>query len=137
MKRLWLGVALGALLAGCAHVDYVGESYAPTTQVDVYYSEANVPRAYTVIGEILATGDMLVSTGKMQDQIRKEAQKHGADAVVLTGMDRYQAGESTSWNESETESKDKKGRTKKSTSGSTSTSVEEKKQIRADRKSVV
>ena len=119
------------LLAGCAHVDYVGESYAPTSRVDVFYSENNVPREYTIIGEVVATGDALVSTGKMQEKIRKEAQKHGADAVVLTSLEKYASGEHSSWNQDETESKDKKGRIHNKTSGSSSTQTEEKKKIRA------
>jgi hypothetical protein len=131
MRRSWLPLALAALLAGCATIDYVGESYPPTPQVDVYYSEENVPREYTVIGEVIATGDALVSTGKMQEKIRKEAMKNGAHAVVLTSLEKYQSGENTSWTESQTESKDKKGRHKTTASGSSSTSVEEKKKIRA------
>lgn len=131
MKRSWPLLALAALVAGCAHLDYIGESYAPTSHVDVYYSESNVPRAYTVMGEVIATGDMLVSSGKLQDKIRKEAQKQGADAVVLTSLENYQAGENTNWNQNETESKDKKGATQTTTTGTSSTSVEEKKKIRA------
>ena len=129
--RFALAVLAVVALAGCAHIDYVGESYAPTTRVDVFYSEANVPRAYTIIGEVVATGDALVSTGKMQEKIRKEAQKHGADAVVLTSLEKYASGEHSSWNQDETESKDKKGRIHNKTTGSSSTTTEEKKKIRA------
>jgi nucleotide-binding universal stress UspA family protein len=129
--RFALPLLLVGLLAGCAHVDYVGESYAPTSRVDVFYSEENVPRAYTVIGEVVATGDALVSTGKMQEKIRKEAMKNGADAVVLTSLEKYTAGEHSSWSENETQSKDKKGRIHNNTSGSSSTTKEEKKKIRA------
>src|SRR5262245_50166162 len=106
MRRSW-PLMVVALLSGCAHLDYVGESYPPTSQVDVFYSEQNVPRPYTAIGEVIATGDMLVSTDKLQHKIRDEARKHGADAVVLTGLEQYQAGESTSWSENSAESKNK------------------------------
>jgi hypothetical protein len=119
------------LLAGCAHVDYVGESYAPTSSVDVFYSENNIPRDYKIIGEVVATGDALVSTSKMQEKIRQEAQKPGADAVVLTSLEKYTAGEHSTWNQQETESKDKKGRIHNNTTGSSSTTTEEKKKIRA------
>ena len=131
MKGFALSLTLATLLAGCAHIDYVGESYAPTSHVDVYYSESNVPHGFTVIGEVIATGDALVSTGKMQEKIRKEALKHGADAVVLTSLERYASGEHSSWNQHETESKDKKGRVHNDASGSSSTATEEKKKIRA------
>lgn len=129
--RLPFAILLVVLVTGCAHVDYVGESYAPTAQVDVFYSEANIPQEYTVIGEVIATGDALVSTSKMQEKIRKEAQKHGAHAVVLTSLEKYAAGEHSTWNQQETESKDKKGRIHNNTTGSSSTTTDEKKKIRA------
>jgi predicted TIM-barrel enzyme len=131
MKRIAWFAAATTLVAGCATIDYVGENYAPTTHVDTYYSEANVTRAYTVMGEVVATGDQIVSTSKMQDQIREEAMKRGADAVIITGLERYASGENTSWSENETTKKDKKGRDKTTTFGSSNTSVEEKKQIKA------
>jgi hypothetical protein len=99
--------------------------------VDVYYSESNVPREYVVIGEVIATGDELVSAGKMQDKIRQEALKHGAHAVILTSLEKYAAGEHSSWSQDEKESKDKKGRKHVTTSGSSSSATEEKKKIRA------
>ena len=130
MKRSW-PLVLVTLVWGCAHLDYVGESYAPTSHVDVYYSEQNVPRPYTAIGEVIATGDMLVSTDKLQQKIRDEARKHGADAVVLTSLEQVQSGENSSWSENQTEAKNKKGGTTTTTTGSSSSSVEEKKKIRA------
>ncbi len=123
MSRYGMLLALVVLFAGCAHVDYVGESYPPTAQVDVYYSETNVPREYVVIGEVIATGDELVSAGKMQDKIRQEALKHGAHAVILTSLEKYASGEHSSWTQNEKESKDKKGRTHVTTTGSSSSST--------------
>jgi hypothetical protein len=132
MRGYWLLLAIGMLLcAGCAHVDYVGESYAPTTQVDVYYSEANVPREYVVIGEVIATGDEWVSSGKMQEKIRREALKHGAHAVILTSLEKYASGEHSSWSQDQKTSEDKKGRTRTKTTGSSNTSTDETKKIRA------
>ena len=99
--------------------------------MNVYYSEANVPRAYNVMGEVVATADQLVSARKVQENMVKKAKQKGADAVVLLGMEHYLAGESTSYNESTTESKDKKGNSESMTSGFSSTNVQEKKKIRA------
>ena len=36
--RLWIPAAL-FLLAGCASINYMGESYPPTQHVDLYFSE--------------------------------------------------------------------------------------------------
>jgi hypothetical protein len=119
------------LLSGCAHLDYIGETTHPTTDVQVFYTEANVPRAYRVMGEVVATSGLFVSTRKIQDQMIDKARQKGADAVVILGIEHYKAGESSSYSESTTESQDKKGRTHLSTSGSSSTSSEENKKIRA------
>jgi hypothetical protein len=134
MKRIGYLIALAMLAAptvGCAHLDYMGESYAPTSHVDVYYSEDNVPRAYTRMGEVIVTGDEIVSGSKMQEKIRREAMKRGADAIVLTSLETYKAGESTNWSQHETEKTDPKGRTHTRTEGSASTSDTEKKRIHA------
>jgi hypothetical protein len=128
---LALGLCAAPLFAGCAHLDYMGETYAPTDHVDVYYSEENVTRPYTPMGEVIVTGDQLVSSDKMQAKIRKEAMKRGADAVVLQSLEAYKGGETTSWSQHETEKTDRKGRTHTHTEGSSSTSDTDKKRIHA------
>ena len=115
-------VAVGA----CAHLDYIGESYAPTPHVDLFFAEKDVPREYRVMGQILATAGDLVSAEKLQSKIVEKAGQKGADAVVLLGLERYKSGESTTYHET-TEQK----RRKTVTSGGSSTSSEEKKEIRA------
>ncbi len=117
--------------AGCAHLDYMGETYSPTSHVDIYYSEDNVPRAWTAMGEAIVTGDQLVSGDKMQEKLRREAMKRGADAVILESMETYKAGESTSWSQHETEKTDQHGRTHTRTEGSATTSDSDKKRMHA------
>ncbi len=122
-------VALSFLLlasGACAHLDYIGESYAPTPRVDLFFAEKDVPREYRVMGQILATAGDLVSAEKLQAKIVERAQQKGADAVVLLGLERYKSGESTTYHET-TEQRNRKTRT----SGGSSTSSEEKKEIRA------
>jgi methylmalonyl-CoA mutase cobalamin-binding subunit len=67
-----------------------------------------------------------VSAEKLQAKIVKKAQEKGADAVVLTGLDRYKSGENTDYHETT----ENKGR-KTTTHGHSSTSSEEKKEIQA------
>jgi hypothetical protein len=119
------------LMAGCAHLDYMGETYTPTSHVDVYFTEENVTRPYTTMGEVIVTGDQIASSNMMQEKIRKEAMKRGADAVILQSMEAYKAGESTNWSEHQTERTDRKGREHTRTEGAASTSDTEKKRIHA------
>jgi hypothetical protein len=66
----------------------------------------------------------------MQKKIMEEARKKGADGVVILGLDRYQAGSSTSYTETTETAETKKG-TQSVTTATTKTDVEEKKEIRA------
>ncbi len=82
-------LAVLACLAGCATVDYVGSSYPPTTHVDVYMSDGDVPRAYQVIGEARAQVEALPLTKpgpQLQDKLVAEARARGADGVILGGL---------------------------------------------------
>jgi len=121
-------IAIPALLlvAACAHVDYVGQTYAPTSHVDVFFTEGDVPHEYSVMGKVIATANDLVSAEKLQSKIVQKAQAKGADAVVLTGMERYKSGQNTDYSET-TEDRGRKTRTH----GHSSTSDSEKKEIQA------
>ena len=124
MKTAVLALVLIVLVAGCTKIDYVGEEYPPTTKVDLFFSMDNVELDYKIMGRVVASADDIVSAGKMQEKIMEEARKKGADAVVILGLERYQAGETTSFTESTTTDG-----LKSSTTASSSTSVKEKKEI--------
>lgn len=47
-----LAVVAVLAMAGCVSTDYVGKSYAPTSQVDLYFSEADITLPYEVMGEV-------------------------------------------------------------------------------------
>jgi hypothetical protein len=127
MKRMIAWIPLLLLAGACAHVDYVGKSYQPTTKVEIFFAEEDVIEPYEIMGRVVATADEIVSAEKMQDQIMEKAQKKGADAVVITGLDRYKSGETTSY--TETTKERKSGGT--TTSGGSSTESDSKKEITA------
>src|SRR5262245_17837987 len=126
--RWFLLAALALIIPGCAHLDYAGQSFPPTQNVELFYSESNVGREYMVMGEVTATGDQFVSTQKMQDMMVQKGREKGADAVVILGLEHFQSGQNTNYDETTTEGKAK---TVTTTSGSSSTSSEESKRIRA------
>ena len=50
-------LGLVALLAiGCASVNYVGKSFEPTTNVDLYFSKEDIEKEYTVMGHAIGSG---------------------------------------------------------------------------------
>ncbi|TMQ59036.1 MAG: hypothetical protein E6K76_06050 [Candidatus Eisenbacteria bacterium] len=114
------------MIAACAHVDYIGRSYAPTNHVDLFFAEKDVTHEYEVMGKVVATANDLVSAEKLQAKVLEKAQSKGADAVVLLGLDRYKSGENTNYRETTED----KGR-KTTTTGHSNTSSEEKKEVQA------
>ncbi len=116
------------LLAGCVSSDYVGKSYPPTTNVDIYFSEADIKNAFEVMGEIMVETDdsWLVNGEKMQEKLVDEAKKKGADGVILSGLEWRTTGEAVT---SSSETKVKDDRVK--TTSKAESSVKEKKTLRA------
>jgi hypothetical protein len=124
MKRVLAGFTLTLLSMGCAHLDYVGQSYPPTSNVDVVFREQELKGDYTVMGQLIATGDALVSNSKLQEKILERARKAGADAVLIESLDRVETGSTTNYQESTKNH----GR---HTHGTATTTVQESKRIRA------
>ena len=86
MKKYVSLVVLVALLAiGCAEVDYVGESFWPTTNVDLYFSKEDIEKEYTVMGHAIGSGTY--DSNAIQKALIEEAKEKGADAVLITGID--------------------------------------------------
>jgi hypothetical protein len=126
-------VALALAAAGCVSVDYVGKSYPPTANVDVYLSAADVKRKYTTIGQARAQVEAIPfssPTQQLQDKLVAEAKSRGADGVILGGLDRRQVvGPSRTVGQATTK---KKGDGKKKTTytETTTTDVEDMVELR-------
>ena len=75
---------------GCATVNYVGESFDPTTTVDLYFSKESIEKEYTVIGHALGSS-FFRSSNEIQKKLLEEAKRKGADAVLITGIGKAHA----------------------------------------------
>ncbi|MFT5048746.1 MAG: hypothetical protein ACI8QZ_000133 [Chlamydiales bacterium] len=71
------------LLAACVSVDYMGKSYPPTDNVDVYYSMDAVERPHEVMGQAQAEAGEGVKMQKIQDELVADAMTRGADGIVM------------------------------------------------------
>jgi len=91
-----MGLLLTAILVGCVNTDYVGESYSPTTQVDVYYSMEDVDSPHVVMGKITATAMDGWDSGAMVEELKAQAMAKGADALVIEGVHTDTVGSYTS-----------------------------------------
>jgi hypothetical protein len=124
-------VTIALLLAvSCTKIDYVGRSYPPTTNVDIYFSIDDINGSYEVMGHLTATAGSFTSTEKMQEKILEKAREKGADAVVILGLDVYIKDGGSSWSET-TETTETTDGVKTTRSGSESSNDEEMKEIAA------
>ena len=130
MKYAIAFAMLLAVLVGCTKIDYIGDEYPPTSNVDLYFSMDDVRMEYRVMGHVVATADDFVSAQKMQKKIMETAREKGADGVIILGLDRYAAGGSTTYTETSETKETKKG-SKTTTTATTSSDVDEKKEIKA------
>jgi hypothetical protein len=92
---------------GCAKSNYIGKTYAPTSNVDLYMDVTGINRQYEVMGNISLDGDNLVSSDKLQARMMEEAKKKGADAVLVEVFDEVYTSSTTRTDG--TSSTDKKG----------------------------
>jgi hypothetical protein len=117
---------------GCVSVDYVGKTYPPTANVDLYLSADDVQRPYEVIGQARAEVEVMpfASPGQqLQDQLLAEARSRGADGIILGGVTtREVVGTQQSVGQATTKKKGDKKTTQYTTT--TTTNTEEKAELR-------
>ncbi len=73
---------------GCTSVNYIGESFDPTLNIDTYFSEDDIEREYTVIGHALGLGVIFPCCDKVEAKLIEKAKLKGADAILITGLDK-------------------------------------------------
>ena len=95
-KTLVLILSMIVFLTSCGgddvDIDYLGDSYTPTSHVDVYFSEDDVNEGYLVIGHATADGG---TTEALQEELVEKARESGADGIIFEGFDRVETGEKT------------------------------------------
>jgi hypothetical protein len=128
------GAALAALVVlwGCVSVDYVGQSYAPTSAVDLYFSPDDVKRPYTVMGEVTAQVEVIPfqSTGQqLQQKLVEEAKRRGANGLIVGSMTKREVAATT---QTTGQGQKKKGSKKSKTTytETSTTSTEEQAELR-------
>ena len=90
-------VAIGcmSIVTGCVTTDYVGKTYAQTTQVDLYFSESDITRPHEIMGSVRSEAPDLLTFEQMEQELIKKAMEKGADAVLIENMGTITVGSST------------------------------------------
>ncbi|MBS1502774.1 MAG: hypothetical protein JST32_11975 [Bacteroidetes bacterium] len=82
-RFLFIGLCLA--LSSCASITYFGDRLPPTNAVDIYYSDHDVKKDYTVIGHLNLVNEMQVDQEHVKAKLAAYAKKIGADAIVILG----------------------------------------------------
>lgn len=126
------GILALVVLAACASVDYVGKSYPPTANVDVYMSADDVERPYEVMGEARAQIDAIpfAKQGQqLQEKLLAEARERGANGIILGALESHETG-STSTTTGQAQRKWHKGKRNTQYTENTTTSTDEVNELR-------
>jgi hypothetical protein len=89
MKRAFNGIAILTLilvLGSCSKssFDYLGKSYPPTTNPEIFFRDQDVPDKYEVMGKVMAEVPYSKKLDYVQKKIEAVAREHGADAILLS-----------------------------------------------------
>ena len=98
IKCVTAALALLALASGCVSYEYKGESGgAPTEAVAVFMSSVKIRRPYQVLGEATVSGDYRdISRDRLMNKLISEAEKNGADAVLVVEQQVLPSGSASS-----------------------------------------
>lgn len=88
-----LFLLLAIIAAACSpNVNYLGDTYAPTDHVDVYYDEADISKDFRVMGQI--SGDnstnSFIKLEEIKEGMIEEAKSRGADGIWFLFADSYE-----------------------------------------------
>ena len=83
MNKIY-SVLLIVIFSSCsAHINYMGNSFAPTREPDFYVDEKSIDKPYKIIGKGYPNSVGTLTLKSMQRKAIEKAKKKGADAVLI------------------------------------------------------
>ena len=93
---------LALFVIACAErVDYIGNSYTPTTNVELFFSEDDIKEEYVEMGRAIAHAGTNVSSEELLEDLREKARERGADAILVHNFGLVEVGDTTRWDENQ------------------------------------
>ncbi|HWJ27529.1 MAG TPA: hypothetical protein VNS32_13370 [Flavisolibacter sp.] len=87
-KKLFLSpfiLSLLFIIGSCSPlVYYIGDSYTPTNDVQVFYDIKEIKKEYKVIGRM--TKEITLNSEVEKNAMIREAKKHGADGIIFSDI---------------------------------------------------
>lgn len=85
INQLFLLIVMVAFASCSPSINYLGKSYTPTTNVEVFYDNKDISHEYEVMGIMKNEGNEFESDDleEIQKEMMKIAREKGADAVLI------------------------------------------------------
>lgn len=85
MYKIYTFIFVSFLFSCGMKLNYLGTSYAPTENVDVYVDQNAIKKSYTIVGKGYAEGISISKKGYeiMQKKAILKAKEKGADAILF------------------------------------------------------
>lgn len=88
MKKAVLFTLVLFFISCSPQINYLGESYAPSSKIDIYFDEGDIRQDYKVMG--LMTSDNVdnpfATLEKIKEKMVEKAKKNGADALWFINL---------------------------------------------------
>lgn len=85
MFKFYTAISVIAFSSCTARLNYLGSSFAPSKNVDVYVDASSIKKPYTIIGKGYMEYSLYTKAriDKMQTKAIKKAKEKGADAILF------------------------------------------------------
>jgi hypothetical protein len=84
MSKHYIYLCLAIVFSSCAtKVGYIGNSYNPTSKVDVFVDEGAIKRNYDIVGKGYVRSVTITTPEKIQSSAIETAKQKGADAILI------------------------------------------------------
>jgi len=85
MKNYLLLLFVITICSCTPRMHYLGDIYAPTQEVDVYYDELDIKRDYRVMGQLSSDNqnNPTINLDKLRNEMIKTAREKGADGILF------------------------------------------------------
>ena len=85
MKKIYLPLLLIFIYSCSTTIQYVGKSYKPADDPEIFVAESEIKKPYSIMGRgyIRAGVSLGINWNQVQRQAIKKGWQHGADAILI------------------------------------------------------
>jgi len=95
-KNILLALTIALTLTSCGNrVIYFGRTYAPTTNVDIFFRESDVKHSHEIMGKVVYEVSAKKRSAKVQEKLMRTSRRNGADAIIFDDIQLTRTGSTT------------------------------------------